>query len=765
MFKKFAACLILLMLAVLPVSEVKGWNRIERSVRYEDDGVTGRTNQDDLYGMDYAFGEHLAIDVDGALGDPIYPVAAGRVVEIREDWENGAGGDCQCFGNYVLIRHSYGHWLKQNNGIDVGVRGFVYSFYAHLAWESVLVDSGDWVSEDTQIAEMDDTGTSDGHHLHLQIAISEDLLENQGDWNENYDWAYEQTRNPEIWIPPYDYQGEQTATVMGRITESDGSPIENVIIKGIEKSDAGTVFPFDDGDLMTYDPNDGRTSLENPDDIFWENFATTDIAPGTYLLSAEEPDGTEYGLGEYTFRANRTTFVGQYPIYLPRVATTANYTIITLHNNHFTRAANVLITYLEPSGDVYDQSELTIAANDAVSPPLPGSFEGSAIISSSEDLSVVVEVFASNGRATYQGITPATGVGNPGWGRTGTTNFAPLILHDWYGWNTDLIIMNPGGDRPGTVTNLYQIESVDGTGEYGQKYTLLQEYLLPHQTRTHKSENFPASVPSGMFSAVVTSTVPTAVAAIYYHTDGSWMAANAFSEDYDFVDWLGNSYFNYLPQIKKDWWPNDSYIYIQNASPRSSACGIQRYYEHNEGDGDDFEGSSGVCDPYTSRLFLPENDISLNRFLGSAEGGVEDTSLHAAAVVLEADSDGTGSHPHALYNGFVSASELVFLPLIAKEGDTVSRTTGIMVMNTSDATANVDVTYRDRNTGTTYAESATIQPMRSQSFWQGDPNNPVVPDDFIGSAYISSDQPIVAVVNINSSLVTDGLRSYSGFNR
>ena len=63
-----------------------------------------------------------------------------------------------------------------------------------------------------------------------------------------------------------------------------------------------------------------NADTENPDDILVENFATTDVTPGTYHLYARYPDGTLYeDLGNHTFVAGQTTFVGLYPSYLPAI--------------------------------------------------------------------------------------------------------------------------------------------------------------------------------------------------------------------------------------------------------------------------------------------------------------------------------------------------------------------------------------------------------------------------------------------------------------
>lgn len=85
---------------------------------------------------------HNGIDIRGAVGDPVYAPADGRVSSI---YTNDAGG------NQLIIKH--------DNGYTTG--------YAHLS--KYHVKSGDRVVKGQLIAEIGNTGKTTGSHLHLTL--------------------------------------------------------------------------------------------------------------------------------------------------------------------------------------------------------------------------------------------------------------------------------------------------------------------------------------------------------------------------------------------------------------------------------------------------------------------------------------------------------------------------------------------------------------------------------------------------------------------
>ncbi|MCJ7513795.1 MAG: LysM peptidoglycan-binding domain-containing M23 family metallopeptidase [Anaerolineales bacterium] len=95
-------------------------------------------------GNDYWSG-HLAIDIAGALGDPIWAADGGVVV--YSGWSNGG------YGNMVMIDHGTG-WQ---------------TVYAHLS--DTRVACGQSVGQGQVIGHMGSTGNSTGTHLHFETRL------------------------------------------------------------------------------------------------------------------------------------------------------------------------------------------------------------------------------------------------------------------------------------------------------------------------------------------------------------------------------------------------------------------------------------------------------------------------------------------------------------------------------------------------------------------------------------------------------------------
>ena len=112
----------------------KGWpvrtRRITSHRGFRKDPFTGKPDW------------HDGVDIDGAMGDPIYAVAPGIVT-----WSGRRGN----FGELVEISHA---------------RGYV-TLYAHNSLNLVAV--GDYVQRGQEIARMGRSGRTTGSHLHFEV--------------------------------------------------------------------------------------------------------------------------------------------------------------------------------------------------------------------------------------------------------------------------------------------------------------------------------------------------------------------------------------------------------------------------------------------------------------------------------------------------------------------------------------------------------------------------------------------------------------------
>lgn len=86
---------------------------------------------------------HRGIDLNGELGEPVYPLMDGRVEAL-------AYGRFS-YGNHLIIDHGSGF----------------KSLYAHLA--KIVVEEGETVDKNTVIGTVGTSGWATGSHLHLEV--------------------------------------------------------------------------------------------------------------------------------------------------------------------------------------------------------------------------------------------------------------------------------------------------------------------------------------------------------------------------------------------------------------------------------------------------------------------------------------------------------------------------------------------------------------------------------------------------------------------
>ena len=94
---------------------------------------------------------HKGIDIAYRRGIEVLSAANGKVIERKYDPMG--------FGNYIVIRHSYGFATK----------------YAHL--DNVYVEEGDTVTQGQKIGTMGNTGLSTGPHLHFEVRIGSQVVD------------------------------------------------------------------------------------------------------------------------------------------------------------------------------------------------------------------------------------------------------------------------------------------------------------------------------------------------------------------------------------------------------------------------------------------------------------------------------------------------------------------------------------------------------------------------------------------------------------
>jgi hypothetical protein len=224
----------------------------ERPISLSDNSYIDQTYR---YGstMGGNFQPHQGVEFNNPDGTPVHAIGGGVVVYA---------GPAEAGALTVAIRH--------DSVLKADGTKYLYSVYYHNS--ALKVSLGQRVAAGDVISEVGNTGRATNDHLHLEVHASpvEDV-QLIVDSLQRYP-AY--TTNPELWIQPL----PGTGIVAGQVLDDDGNPVAQARIYGIIKPEpAETPYSF----AETYGPRN------HPHPLYGENFAVSDVPPGTYLVGTE----------------------------------------------------------------------------------------------------------------------------------------------------------------------------------------------------------------------------------------------------------------------------------------------------------------------------------------------------------------------------------------------------------------------------------------------------------------------------------------------
>lgn len=209
---------------------------------------------------------HLGVDMENPSGTPVLAAADGVVFYAGDDNATQFGPSTVYYGNLVVIQHAF-------TGTDGQT---VYTLYGHM--QRVDVQMGQSVKQGDQIGIVGATGVAFGPHLHFEVRV--------GDASN-----YRETRNPELWIYPYQKYG----TLVGRVTDSNGAILYDVTLQ-VKSADLSR-YAFSYADSTT-----------NSDPVFQENFVLGDLPANYYEVTVSERGRLRFRKLVYVY-PNRSTWI------------------------------------------------------------------------------------------------------------------------------------------------------------------------------------------------------------------------------------------------------------------------------------------------------------------------------------------------------------------------------------------------------------------------------------------------------------------------
>jgi len=186
----------------------------------------------------HRFETHHGVEFPNTFGIPIVAVAPGTIYYAGDDLAQEFGPQTDFYGNLVVLQLTQ-LWESHT----------VYALYGHM--QDVTVATGQQVNASDPLGTVGSSGVALGAHLHFEVRL---------DKPESY-WD---TRNSELWLTP----GSGHGTVAVRVTNKAGRYLPGMRV-GFTCSDGAYRY------LDTY-----WDFGVNPDDVYGENAAMTDVPAG-----------------------------------------------------------------------------------------------------------------------------------------------------------------------------------------------------------------------------------------------------------------------------------------------------------------------------------------------------------------------------------------------------------------------------------------------------------------------------------------------------
>jgi murein DD-endopeptidase MepM/ murein hydrolase activator NlpD len=208
---------------------------------------------------------HLGVEFSNTRFTPIIAAADGIVIYAGEDSNLRFGPEFDYYGNLLVIQHPF----ISPDGLKV------YTLYAHL--QDIAVQKDEPVLAGQRLGRVGDTGIAVGPHLHFEVRLGDafDFLS---------------TRNPDLWIKPYNDFGTLAGRVIG---------VENPY--GIVLS-----VRSDTVQRETYTYGAERV---NSDAAWNENFTLGDLPVDTYQVTISNRNGRNYFREQIIIIAGQTVWL------------------------------------------------------------------------------------------------------------------------------------------------------------------------------------------------------------------------------------------------------------------------------------------------------------------------------------------------------------------------------------------------------------------------------------------------------------------------
>ena len=409
------------------------------------------------------------------------------------------------------------------------------------------------------------------------------------------------------------------------------------------------------------------------------------------------------------------------------------------------------VTFFDQAGNYAGESTMTNLAPNAVWSGAipPNNWIGAAVVSGSDDISVVIRN-DKTGLATFDnGLTPG-GATDPAWGLAGAVIHAPALYNNIFGgYSSTFYVQNPNATGANIVLPLF---GRTGYGDYagGAFMGAGNQQVLPIGPIVNNT--------SWAGSLYGTATQP--VAFRIYEEKGS-------TESRSYNATAVGRHLIYVPAAYRNYYGFNSGLVIQNLHDSSSANVTLRYCERTVTNPATCPTQS-VSIPARRAVGVNLNNAPVpNGWSGTVSLQSQSSSIPIAAVVNNTNSVGGYA-----FNAIGYGSKLAIFPRAAKNAN--GRSTGFTVRNVSGATIQIIPRYYSADGAqiwwgdalqNTQGQPITLQSAQAIGYFQATdclPAGLCLPNDWQGSIVLEATGDIVAVMREDTSSTTSG---YNGVSR
>jgi uncharacterized protein (DUF2141 family) len=203
-----------------------------------------------------------------------------------------------------------------------------------------------------------------------------------------------------------------------------------------------------------------------------------------------------------------------------------------------------------------------------------------------------------------------------------------------------------------------------------------------------------------------------------------------------------------LPLIFRNNAGYSTWFTVQNAGDQAATVEIA--YSPATGQPGNATTTTGISIPANASMSFDQSAANTSLAIGDTFiGSATVTSTNDQPLAVVVNQVFLGDPPIQLtYSGFESGATTLYMPLIQQAN--VGFFTGISIQNPGDSAATVDITFADDINGGTY------KPADIQDLSVSDGGSEIITlfdgtNQYVGAATLTSDQPVIAIVNQLSS--------------